>query len=321
MRKVTGKENEKNMGNSFKLNREEFDKFLKSNLSDWIGSELQVAFNEIVKMNDTFLSSIEISKKSDPSVKVCKYFDELFEMYEAGWTLDAVIDSIMDATSIFSAQTQLLHEADIVLDYERVKGFLSMYLVGIEENQYWLKDKIWKPMGDFAKVCYIDLDNVEGMNARGMVTILREHLTALGVSEEQVWKDAEENFSREGYSFKSLLEMAHLPFDDGFPMYVLTNEDVYFGAALIAREDILSEIAEILQCSYYVLPSSVNEVMIVPESAGMSLQELENMVLSVNQEMLSPREKLSDKVQYYDSTTGSLCNAHFADGSMRGLYN
>ena len=95
------------------------------------------------------------------------------------------------------------------------------------------------------------------------------------------------------------------------PMLVLTNGQSSFGASLIIHPDIREKIAECMGGDYYVLPSSVHEVIIVPAdgSAGLSVRELNDIVRQINETQVAPEEQLSDKVQYYDSRKKMLMNA------------
>ena len=60
---------------------------------------------------------------------------------------------------------------------------------------------------------------------------------------------------------------------------------------------------------YYVLPSSIHETLIVPDTGLHDVNELEAMVKEVNETQVAPDEILSDKVQHYDSKEHILENA------------
>ena len=50
---------------------------------------------------------------------------------------------------------------------------------------------------------------------------------------------------------------------------------------------------------FYVLPSSVHEVIIIPDSFGASPEDLLNMVTEVNEFVVSPVDRLSDNVYHF----------------------
>ena len=52
---------------------------------------------------------------------------------------------------------------------------------------------------------------------------------------------------------------------------------------------------------FYILPSSIHEILIIPDNGKMGLKDLENMVKEVNATQVSPADKLTDNVYHYDS--------------------
>src|SRR5699024_7535782 len=89
-------------------------------------------------------------------------------------------------------------------------------------------------------------------------------------------------------------------------MYVLTNRMRSYGAACIAYPYIPGMIGETLGSDYYILPSSVHEVMIVPACGGLDGEELEEMVREINATQVAEEEVLSDHIYYYERRTGCL---------------
>ena len=65
-------------------------------------------------------------------------------------------------------------------------------------------------------------------------------------------------------------------------MYVLTNTSGSLGAAALFYPDVKDKAAELLGSDYYILPSSVHEVILVPESPGINAAELCDMVKQAN---------------------------------------
>lgn len=94
--------------------------------------------------------------------------------------------------------------------------------------------------------------------------------------------------------------------NDTMPMYVLTNASKVNGSGILARDGVLDKIGELLGKNFYVLPSSIHEVLIVPDNGDMQAKELESMVKEVNATQVAPADLLSDKVQYYDRAAKTL---------------
>lgn len=87
---------------------------------------------------------------------------------------------------------------------------------------------------------------------------------------------------------------------------IITNKERMFGAINIYDEDCIKQVQEILGTkNFYVLPSSIHEVICVP-TEGIEIDDLLKMVTEVNQTQVRPEEQLGDFVLYYDGITRQL---------------
>ena len=57
---------------------------------------------------------------------------------------------------------------------------------------------------------------------------------------------------------------------------------------------------------FFILPSSVHEVLLVPASEGLKKEDLTEMVREINKTEVSPNEVLSDIVYVYDHSADNL---------------
>lgn len=74
-------------------------------------------------------------------------------------------------------------------------------------------------------------------------------------------------------------------------MWVASIENGQNGACVIQYPHFLDDAAETLGGSFYVLPSSIHEVLLLADDTSPSLSELENMVRTINQaEVAAPRK-------------------------------
>ena len=93
------------------------------------------------------------------------------------------------------------------------------------------------------------------------------------------------------------------------PMFCLTNESRMNGASLLLQEDIRKQVGECLEGNYFVIPSSIHEVLIIPDNGIFQVPELNVMVKEVNETQIEREEQLSDKVQFCDGKTAVMENA------------
>lgn len=85
------------------------------------------------------------------------------------------------------------------------------------------------------------------------------------------------------------------------PMWVATVEGGMNGASVTQLPDFLQEAAERLGGDYFVLPSSVHEVLFIRDDGSFEREALETMVKGVNATEVSEADFLSDSVYHYDS--------------------
>jgi len=68
----------------------------------------------------------------------------------------------------------------------------------------------------------------------------------------------------------------------------------------------MEECCEKLGGSFYILPSSVHEVILVPDNEEISKDNLVRMVREVNATQVEEQEQLSDFVYYYNAKTKGI---------------
>lgn len=87
-------------------------------------------------------------------------------------------------------------------------------------------------------------------------------------------------------------------------MYVLTNTEKLYGASAILYPNILSYFAKRLKADLYLLPSSIHEVLLLPNCPDINLSELNCIVQEVNQSHVQKEEILSDHAYLFKQDAG-----------------
>lgn len=87
--------------------------------------------------------------------------------------------------------------------------------------------------------------------------------------------------------------------ESGVFQYVLTNSKRTYGAAGMLRTDLLQEVAEKEGCGLFILPSSVHEVLLLPDRGMFPAEMLRETIGAVNREQVADAEKLSDNLYYF----------------------
>lgn len=159
----------------------------------------------------------------------------------------------------------------------------------------------------------------------GMVQITHEIAEMAGLSEKELLERALSNTEKaEKATFMEVTKVLFGPSDK--PQYlsdepyidpdsnliVLTNdaEPPVYGSTVFFYPETQEKVAEVLGCSYYVLPSSVHEVLIVPvreeQMGGMDKESMVHMVKDINEMQVAPQERFGNRVLFYDKDTKEL---------------
>ena len=88
-------------------------------------------------------------------------------------------------------------------------------------------------------------------------------------------------------------------------MLVATTRGSVHGAAVLMYPGFLKAVSERIG-SFYILPSSVHEILLIPEQDAPKAEDLNLMVYSVNRAEVIPEERLSDIAYHFDAELGIL---------------
>ena len=70
--------------------------------------------------------------------------------------------------------------------------------------------------------------------------------------------------------------------------------------------DILKNFSGMIENDFYILPSSIHEVILLPVCAEENPVRLQEMVKEVNESQVELQEQLSDQVYFYDRKSERL---------------
>lgn len=94
--------------------------------------------------------------------------------------------------------------------------------------------------------------------------------------------------------------------ENEIPMYIMTNSNGINGASAILYQDVLKDFAVEKESDFYILPSSIHEIILIPYQEKLNPDTLSDMVQDVNQSQVPVEEILSGKVYLYRRATNSF---------------
>ncbi len=261
-------------------------------LSCQLGKEFQLKQKRVWKNNGTSYEGLVIEKLEEELSQVVS-LDNCYEDFRAGISVQEISEQILKEYRKAAGNVSLLSQQDI-WSYERVKDRLYVEMVNRKWNEQYLEHKYYVPFLDLAVVYYIDtqLDYKDAPEHRG-TAVTKDIFKIWSVEPEVIWKQVLENMGKESLFLMLVVteeENSLMTFEDAFQK----NQ----GALALLQKSILDEAKKKLEEPFYILPVSIFELMIVPESQADEVEEMKKAIIESNREM--PVEYLlSNNVYYY----------------------
>lgn len=274
-----------------------------------MGSHTEISVRQVQKNNGVVLDGL-LMKRPESNLTPTIYLNSFYEEYEAGRPFVSILREIK---RIYEEKS-LKHSVDMTFfrDYEQIKAGIFYKLIHYEKNREFLKEVPHIPFLDLAIVFYYAMSNE--IMGNGNIQICNEHLPMWKVTTEELFRQADKNTQKQQkYEIKSMVQIldelfAGCPYErteyreseKNIPMYVLSNQHRSYGAVSILYHHLLQDFAGELGKNLYILPSSVHEVILIPDFAYEQPGQFEKMVQEINATQLETEEVLSDSVYYYD---------------------
>ena len=270
----------------------------------------------VTKNNDVHRTGLTICPSSNKIIAPTIYTDMYFDAFQSGQPLETIIGQIVNTCMAALSCAEKGIDTNNIKDFTRIKDKICYKLVNKHMNRELLTTVPHRDYLDLSIVYYIRLAQTDNGLATLNVTDSLAH--TWGVDEETLFSLASSNtpllcrgcVMPVSDIFGGLLHAA--PESDTYdsfdftsvkpgelPIYVVTNHSNTYGAASILYSKLLNAIAEKLD-SFYLLPASIHEIIIVPEHLG-NPSELKQTVKEVNGTEVPEEEILSENCYYYDS--------------------
>ena len=314
------------------MSEREFYKNIENNIREYLPAsyaEAEIFLTTQIKTNDIEKTGIQI-RLPEQRISPVIYLSSFYEQYTSGRTMESILEEI--ARTRTKDLIGPLHNFDpaILENYDNVRPRLQMRAFDTEKNKKRLEEIVHHSFGDYSAGYSISLSNDPEQTMCVMVT--QPMLEQWGITKKTLHEDTIQADLDRTPTLTTMEEMMKRMNFLGEPinyldstqkwepdlrgeerhMFVLSNREAINGAGLILNPVIQQRIAEVVEGNYYVLPSSVHEVLIVPDEGNRELinaADLSYMVHEINQSVVAPADILSDKVQYYDAAARTLNNA------------
>ena len=295
---------------------------LLTGVTQRMGRDYTARVYKVMKNNSLELDSLVLLKEGknfSPNI----YLQPYYEAYQEGVKIGELIQRLCN---IYQNCTVPIVDSNFTYSYEQMKPFIIYRLVNYERNL--------KLLEKIPHIRYLDLAITyhclvrEDEDGIGTIRITNEHIMHWGTHLKELHELASENTKRlfpeiirsmeEVMRSMLLEELAGQeeemqekvnPFildtsKQKYKMYILTNQKGINGASCLLYPDVMNKLSEEFQSDFYVFPSSIHELILVPTHDNKSNNEYSNMVREINATQVAREEVLSDHVYYYSRVNG-----------------
>lgn len=304
-----------------KLKREDcmsfegFCTYIKNGIQQRLEYSCQVMTHNYLKNNGVTLCGLTIMTK-ESNISPTIYLNGFYEryVYEAE-SLQQIEADVMETYR----RNKTDHNLDVSFftEWENARQRIIFKLVNYDANRELLKDVPYKKVLDLAMVftCLVE----KGVTGSATILIHNHHMECWKVTEDDLFHTAMENtpyFQKKKMAgMNSVIEyltgkkVGNDILDGICSMYVLTVENNLNGAGAVLYKDLLKDFADRMESDFYILPSSVHEMILLPLFTD-DMESLSKMVKEVNATQLKPEDVLSDHAYVYRRADNTI--------SMRG---
>lgn len=310
------------------MDYQEFREHIKENIKGAMPEKYQkatVSIQSVEKNNGMMLDGLTVILP-DSSISPAIYLNKWYENYVAGESMENTLQHISEAIQ----RNTKFNQFDIpsVLEFENVKNHIILKVVGLDANRNRLQGLPHTVQEDMAFTYHIMVEHDK--SGTGTIPISQTIFENYPITVEELHDIAMKNTVKQfpvilqnmqevmreimgkemsGADFieeDELKDALDETFNDRnreevFPMYVITNKEKLNGAAALFYPGVMELIAEKLGGNFFILPSSVHEMLIVPDNGAIKYHELKDMVQEVNATQVAVDEVLTGQVYSYDA--------------------
>lgn len=270
-------------------------------LQEKMGEDYEIKVTKVTKNNDIRLTGVIMMRETD-KVSPTIYLEEPYRQYCEGTDIQEIADRIM---ALYEAQMKDIHlDMNFFSEFEYVKDRIFHKIINYDQNKNLLVDVPHLMWRDLAVVFYYSMEDEK--LGRASILVHNNHMDMWDQTADTLYQTAQHNMRQ---SMPELLvpmqelinEMTGVRLEEkDVRMYVLTNKEKMYGASAMLYSDEIGKLADRLDSDLLILPSSVHEVLLLPDNREQKYDFYRQMVEEVNTTQVEPEEILSYNLYRYN---------------------
>lgn len=281
---------------------EEFREYIEEHILEGWKEDFQISVHKVCKNNGVVLHGLNIRAPEEMAAPTI-YLEDYYAYYLKGEDLEEILGRIREEYVWAVSKMEAL-DFD-TMHYGYVRDHIIYRLVNYEKNREILEECPHIRLHDLA-ITFRWLAHSDEIGISTALITKRE-LENWNVTASELLVAAQENterlFPAQIMTMPEMMQQFGLPFpisNEEFSLYIMTNRQKVNGATVLLYDDILKDFAREKESDFYILPSSIHEVLLVPEAEVPEPSALKGMVRDANETVVSLGDILSDSVYYYD---------------------
>ena len=285
--------------------------------------------NAIYETTDIPLENIKFVKKDggdllniifaehDDAYEVCSvHVEELYVAYQNGIRLNTIVDYIC-GDILHTKSIYVYDKTKELMNYNTAKSRLFVRLINYDRNADILRDVVHKTLGDIVFTVYAIVNE----NEFGIVStkVLKSMVKKWDKNEDDIFNEAIKNTyyltppriykwegvlcdeSYAGDSFMNDEDVCDL--DKSFNGNILSTTRKTNGAIAVFLPGVAEKISELLDSDFYMVFTSIHEVMIHSIKSGVDPKDLKFVLRDTLREVTPSSDYLTEKIYKYNRKT------------------
>ncbi len=304
-----------------RLSFEEFETYVTEHLGTYFteSEDVDVQVSDVIKNNGTSYKAVQIRADDNnctPSINL----DDCYRDYESSGDVEATLMRIVEFYEAHSNDIEL--NVDDIYNFDYMRDKIILRLVNYERNEEILKKCPYVMKMNLA----VTFRWIADYHSCGIATaiVTNDQIRRWNVTVDALYNIALNNTVRlfpiqmdtmeniclsaiEDINVRERMrEELRLSGLEQMSMMVLTNEQKINGATAILYPHCLYNISKELRCNFYVIPSSIHEVILISKESGVTTDYLTDIIENANDTVISDGDLLSYSLYEYDSDTDVL---------------
>lgn len=266
-----------------------------------------------VRKNNGVIKDVLYVRKAESDCVPCFYMDELYRSYCGGESELGLAEQLADI--VLNECERVREQVPDFLDREWIVSHMFVRLIQAESNREWLQDAVYVEYLDLLAVfSVLTEDGEDGIKSYQLPKNVWE---TLGLGEAEAYfpavvENTRQLFPEKMWCVEHSVSVCSIDGEEQIAtvlippkeylskkLYVLSNYRRINGAAVLLYPDLLRQLAGKFGGDFYVIPSSVHEVLLLKETEEEEPERLNRTIQTVNEQQVQPEEVLSGHVYLY----------------------